>query len=212
MSSSGGEGGGGGGALAVRGSDVTAINSNTHNFILPVGTTAGDFMVLFAGHGWGATNPTGWTVLYNSTGLNWNGGAWTKVLDATDISNGFVTIGFEGSFNGIVAGIVFEGGTGGVRASNASRNSTDSATRVVSVPALNGAEINDYFVCFGSKRQNGVVSCDIGTELDVVASTNASGVLTGDITLVGGQIDATFGYPTGASGDFQAVIIIQPAA
>lgn len=201
--------GGGGGGIIVRGADEVLINASSHNFTLPAGSAAGDRMVLFAGHGWGASNPAGWTVLKNQSGSNWNGGSWTKLLSATDISNGFVTIGFAGSYNGVVAGIVFEGGTGGVRMDNATRNSTGSVSRVVS--QVGTAQSGDYIVSFGSARVNGACTCDTGAQLDQDSGANASGVLNGGL-LASNVTDpaVTFTYPGTQSGDFQAFVVIQP--
>lgn len=202
---------GGGGATAIRGANVETFNASTYNLPLPAGSAEGDRAVLFAGHGWGANNPAGWTVLNNATGLNWNGGAWTKLLSATDISNGYVTVSFAGSFNGVLGVIVFEGATSGVRADEFERNSNASLTRDITILSSEGIQAGDYAISWGSKRQNTTVTSDTGTQLDSAAGTNACCVLNGGDLASGGELTVTFTYgSTTASGDYQAVVVIIP--
>jgi len=70
---------------------VTGADPNS-NISLPVGSAAGDYCICITGYD--VADPTGFTLIYQST-MTLNGGQYYrtsgKVLDATDISNGYIT-------------------------------------------------------------------------------------------------------------------------
>lgn len=196
----------GSGSVAVRGHAIASSSGNPKTLTLPAGSTAGDCMALFVGDGWDAAALSGWTQIDYAAGTAWNGAAWIKILDAADITAGSVSIGYAGSFNGVRAGIVFQGVPRLIRAFTSSRNGSGAATRVLTTDATPRA--GDYFIGFGSGRANNTVTCDTGSQLRTVSATSASGVLNGGLVASDGAITATFSYSTNPSGDYQVVLIV----
>jgi hypothetical protein len=82
--------------MSLRGTPVVAYAATgSINLTLPTGSQANDRAVLFAATAAGVANaslPAGWTSLSSNTGTTWNSVACTKLLDATDISNGYILV------------------------------------------------------------------------------------------------------------------------
>jgi hypothetical protein len=164
-------------------------------------------MWLFTGHGFAPNTVSGWEMLEQLQGTNWNGAHYIKVLTSADITAGSVTITYSGSFNGVRAGIVFQGTQRiQIRAFECSRNSSGSSSRTLSTDATPRA--GDYVVAFGSARVASAVTCNVGAQLRQVNATSASGVLNGGVLGSDGVVSATFSYGGAPSGDFQAVAVL----
>lgn len=200
-------GGGGVSAPTLRESSILSSSSNSYNVSFPTGAAADDVCILMAGHGFSAQNPTGWTVIDNLAGGNFNGGAWGKQLTSSDISTGHVTLGFNGTYNGVIAIACFEGLTGDIRLFKSERNSGGASTR--SLLTSWGISTTDYVLYFGAHRANDTVTCDAGTALETISASEASGVLTADSPAAGGAVNPTWSYPTTPSGDYQILIVLQ---
>jgi hypothetical protein len=89
------------------------------NISLPVGSASGDYCICIAGYN--QSDPTGFTLIHQST-MTLNGGQYYrtsgKVLDATDISNGYITTpGTPGSCGEVV--LVYRGISGPVFSASA---------------------------------------------------------------------------------------------
>ncbi len=89
--------------MSLRGTPVAMYAaSGSINLTLPTGSQANDLAVLFAATAGGAANaslPSGWTAFAgNNTATIWNSVACSKLLDATDISTGYIAVptGFSG--------------------------------------------------------------------------------------------------------------------
>ncbi|HEX7123876.1 MAG TPA: hypothetical protein VF178_15975, partial [Gemmatimonadaceae bacterium] len=202
-------GGGGGGLTAptLRSSAIQSSSASSYNVTFPTGATAGDVCVLMAGHGYQATNPTGWTVIDNLAGGNFNGGGWAKQLTSADITTGYVTLSFAGAYNGVIAIVCFEGVTGAIRTHFSERNSGGASTRTLSTSWDIAA--TDYVLYFGAHRANDTVTCSVGDALQTVSASEASGVLTGEVPATAGVISAVWSYPTTPSGDYQILIALE---
>jgi hypothetical protein len=134
-------------APTVRAGKISYVNNtNTVNATLPTGTVAGDTLVMFAVHGFGPNTPTGWTVVATNFGkIMW------KVATSTDITNGFITVTFPGSYYGEIALI-------SVQNANAAPIRTfgtlDSPTKGATVFTLGNAKPGDLILYFSSSRQD----------------------------------------------------------
>jgi hypothetical protein len=194
-------------------------NAIAVQFLLPAGAAEGCRMVLFAGDGYDSYGPTDsvgnprldWTNLNTALGTNWQGAAWTGLLNSDDIANGYVRYGFNNSYYGVVAGVVFDGPMGGIRTYNHSRNGSGATSRTLSSgTSPSTPQTGDYAIAFGSARVNAACSCDILTQLEALNSTDACGVLNGDVLGSTGAISANFTYDAGSVGDYQTIVVVQP--
>jgi hypothetical protein len=163
-------------------------------------------MLLFTGHGFAPNALSGWEPLDYGAGTNWNGAFWIKILTASDITTGSVTITYAGSFNGVRAAIVFQGTPSCIRAYETLRNGTGSTTRSITTDATPRA--GDYAIAFGSARVTGACTCNVGAQLRQVNASNASGVLNGGVLGANGAFTTTFTYPATPTGDWQAVVVV----
>lgn len=196
---------------AVRGSRYLYVNNlATGTITLPTGSVAGDRIVVYAGHGYGITGivPSGFTSLDNSAGSNYNGAVYTKVLTSGDITTGSVTVSFAGLYYGVVIAVTFVGGLTGVRVTTPLRDGSGAATRTVTT---SGAPVaGDLVLYFGSARMNGAVTCNQGLTLQAgtPAAEGSGAAFFG--TAAGGAITAIFSYSGSSSGDYQAIVVLQP--
>ncbi len=217
-------GAGGGGIVAptIRGSGIQSSSNSSYTVSWPAGTAAGDLAVIFTGHGFAGNAVTGWTTLDFVTGADWNGLTIYRVLNATDISAGNVTVTFGGSFNGVLAIITFIGPTGGIRTTSgtiyqfqtpaaatvSSRNGTGAATRTLNT---DGSPLTtDMMVYFGSNRNNSTDTVSLGASQQTVSAASASGVLTAATPAAGG-VSPVFSYSvsSGTTGDYQIVVCVE---
>lgn len=193
----------------VRGSNIQSSSTASYTVSWPAGTVAGDRAVIFAGHGFGINVPSGWAQLSNLTGANWNGAAFTRVLSAADITAGSVTVTTAGAFNGVVACVTFVGAAQGVRLPIVeSRNTGGAASRTL---ATDGSPLTtDFILYFGSNRNSSVNTVSLGTGLQTITATSASGVLTGAPPAAIGGVSANFNYGTfgGTTGDYQIIVVV----
>jgi len=194
---------------SIKGHGIAYVNlSNTCNFPLPAGSAAGDNITLFIGHSWDTTAPLAgakWFRASHLTGSNYNGSTFSAVLDATDISNGAITISFAGSGYGHVAGVVFSG-TRTYRDKGDSRNGTGAASRTVTSGAL--PQVGDGMLFFASSYLGTAASSsDLSSTLELSNQANSTAIFrVGSVTVAGAQ-SATVGYSGSPAGDYQVLYI-----
>jgi len=195
---------------AIRGSRLAYVNNTSSVALtLPTGSVAGDLMVIFAGHGFGVNTPSGWTVRDASAGSNYNGGTFSKVLSAGDISTGSVTVSFTGSYYGTVVGVTFVGGTSGYRDIGVLRSSTGAASRTVTTGS--SVQAGDYLLVFGSARVNAAAtSASLSSALQNNTALESSSVARFGIAGSSGAQSATINYAGSPTGDYQVLIAIAP--
>jgi hypothetical protein len=201
-------GGGGISAPAIRGSGIQASSNSSYTVNWPTGTAAGDLAVIAGGHGFGLNNPTGWTVLDNSTGSNWNGAAWSRALTAADITTGHVTITTAGSFDGALAIITFVGSPGGIRATVAQRNGAGASSITLNT---DGSPLTtDVMVYFGSNRAASTDTVSLGSNLQQANDGSAASacLFAGSPAAIGG-VSPVFSYSAAGSGNYQAAIAVK---
>jgi hypothetical protein len=92
----------------IVGSDDGNGTGGTFNVTLPGSAAAGDICYIFAGQGNGPVPTAGHDFLAMRLGTGTNTMLSKRVLDATDISNGYVTTTWTGGFNGSGCCIVFD--------------------------------------------------------------------------------------------------------
>lgn len=193
-------------AVTLRGSSITSSSNSSYVITFPSGTVVGDRVIISGGHGFALSSyPSGWAVLDNQTGTNWNGFILTKIMTTADITTGSATIVMAGTFNGVISAVSYIGAPN-VKQTIASRNGSGSATRTIYADGAFSS--GDTAFIFGSNRNASVNTVDIGNALQVVNAASASGVLKS------GAIDpgttATFSYSvvSGTTGDYQAIVIL----
>lgn len=199
-------GGGGGGASSpvLRGSTLVAFSANTISVAFPVGTVAGDTVIIFTGHGWATTAPAGWTTISNMTGMNWNGAAIYRAITTAEAATGSVTVTFTGSFNGVAACAAFEGSRLQFRIPAFQRNSAGSLSLVM---ATDGTPMTtDYMVYFGSNRAASANTCSVGTLLQSVNAANGSAMLYGGAPSAAGGISQTYSFSVAGTGNYLGYI------
>lgn len=217
----------------IRGSAIISSSAASYVIPWPGGTLAGDLAVVFIGGGFApstvATTTSGqaWPNFDVQSGANWNSGVSFRVLSASDISNGSVTVTMSGTFNTVIALVTFVGPTGGPRSPQvigntsqqagftqwvtSSRNATGSATRSLST---DGAPlITDFILYFGSNRNASTNTVNQGSPLQSINATAASGALYGGGPGTLGGVTATFSYSvsSGTTGDYQVIMPIKSA-
>lgn len=197
----------------IRGTGIQASSAGSYVVPWPSGTAAGDTALIFVGAGWSASTPSGWTLLDSQVAGSWNGFAFTKILDSTDISNGSVTITMSNTFDSTVAIATIKSasltGYGSPVLTSARTNGV--ASQAVGYTA---GDVADFVVCFGSARSNCVATVDTGSNLrQVTDAANASGCIFAGNPPSTGSLNATFFYKGGGTaGDYEAAVVFAAPA
>jgi hypothetical protein len=199
---------GSGGVLpSIRGSGIQTVPSGT-NFTVtwPSGTIAGDLALIFVSGSWSMSSPpTGWTLVDQKNGSNWNGAAIAKLLTSTDISAGSVTVTNVGSGDTVISIISFQGNTNGVGGLASLQSGSGVTRRTVAAPTtVAGAR----YIFFGSGRTSSTVTISEGTQLQ----SQSDGV-SGSGALYQSSTHPFFGsanvnFATAPSGDYEAIVAI----
>lgn len=201
---------GGGSSPTIRGYRLTTTaGGGIIDWYWPTGSVVGDRAAVLIGHGWHVSStPGGWTQLEYLSGSFWNFSIYTKLLDSTDIANGFGRFFFGGSSHGAIGGVTFVGATGGIRDSVASRNGSGATSRSVSTDGT--PQAGDYVLALGSARVTGTATCDLATQLAAQNTGEGCFTLNGGVLVSGGTKTANFTYPGGSAGDGQGIVVVQP--
>lgn len=193
----------------VKGAAVYAFNANTYNANFPAGTAEGDLCVIATNHAWDITSASaGWVQLNNMTGINTNGATFYKILTASDITTGYVTITYAGSYNGCVGMEVYEAGTfSDVDLVDAARTPGTTATEVMSGD-LTGS---DCWFVYGGTRANAVVDFSLATVDDSVSGSEASASV-GNYTSTGDLSAAdTVSFTASGNGIYASAVVVHGA-
>lgn len=200
---------------AIRGSTLVACgNVSTYNLAFPAGATAGDLFIIGACHGWptssfGSGQGT-WTSLTGANGSNVNGTVNYKVLDAADITRGYVTVTWSLAYFGCLFGVCFIGAPTGIRTFAVTRDGNGVTTE--SVVTGSSPVSGDYAILFALSRFNGTVTVagNPGTALQTLTSNEASGVLRIGTLTAGGVVTETYNFSGTTTGQYIGIIIVQP--
>lgn len=202
-----------GGAFAtqvVRASNIQSSSAASYVITWPTGTVAGDYVFIFAGHAFSINTPTGWFQIDAQTGTNWNGAAFWRFLNATDIAAGNVTVTTGGSGNGVFAAVTLIGAHGFIRTPiTSSRNSTGAASRTLNTDGA--LQTTDLVLYFASNRNNSANTVSLGSSQQTISAAAASGALYAGSPAAAGGISPVFSYSvsSGTTGDYQAAIALK---
>src|SRR4051812_9767453 len=95
-------------SAAIRGSAIQSASNSTFDVNFPAGAQTGDLTALFVGAAYFVDTPAGWTS-FGSGGppITWNGNSFYRVLDASDIATGHVTVTLAGTFQTVIGILSF---------------------------------------------------------------------------------------------------------
>lgn len=178
---------GGGGGVTVRGTDIITVSDDAFNVPFVAGAAAGDRVFLFGSSAWEFNTIAGWTTHHQDTGSFINGGVFSKVLDAADITAGSVAVTFDGAYGETVVQVCFVGDVT-VRDTNSSRNhvsNTDLATDA-------SPQVGDEVFWFAGLRDGSSSTIDLGTTIEVQTAGNAHGRLNQQTVSSAGVQSATY--------------------
>lgn len=201
--------GGGGVGPIIRG--VAQTNSGgtaSFTIALPAGTIADDLAIMFGGGGWPVSNPAGWEVLFNDdTGIVGAGGFW-KLLDATDITNGYVTFSLTGSYECGACLVVIEKDS--FDAANPIYDSGhDMDTGSPITPTTNVGSGIDLIITTAYERTGGVIGFNDGVLIESYNAGSRSQVMLSDQASTP-TYTVTF-TPVGSNGILGMAVAISPA-
>lgn len=193
---------------AVRGSQTFYSSGGaTFNVPLPALAVAGDVALLIAGQGYAPGQTTGHDIMRIVVANGTNVGVYRRVLDATDIANGYLTATFSGGFAGVGMVVVYEGGQ------DLSFDILDSAQYPTALrAALLGnkpwlspaARRAGSMLTYLYSRQNAVITSDAGTLLQQTNGSAASAALYTINVEEGDQVEQTINVP---SNDYDTIFI-----
>lgn len=195
----------------IRNSNIQSSSAASYTVSWPTGTVVGDFVIIFAGHGFAINLPSGWLSINSSTGSNWNGACFWKYMTAADITAGSVTVTTGGAFNGVVAAITLIGNRYTFMSGSTvvSRNGTGAASRTLSTDGT--PNTTDMMLYFGSNRNASNDTVNQGSVQQAINATAASGCLYAGRPSSNGDISAIFSYSvsSGTTGDYQVVLDVR---
>ena len=205
----GSSGGGGSTTPTVRGNAMNTFNSSGVTISFPTGTIAGDLVVVCVGHGYGNSTPAGWTQLDNLSGTNFNGGAFYRIMSASDITTGNVSVSFSGTYNGVYSITTFTAGTFNkvVPATNAGSARNGSGSSSVTVSTDGTPYPSDTMLYFGSNRGGSTNTVSLGALLhSATDGSQASGVTNSGSPASYGGVAPVFSYSSAGSGNYQIAV------
>jgi hypothetical protein len=182
-------------------------NASSVAIALPTGSAAGDLCFLFGGHGFAVSTPSGWTPLTVSSGSNYNGAVFRRVLSSADITAGSITVSFGGTYYGHVALATMVGNGSWDIFFADSRNSTGATSRSQATP--NSINSGSLALWFSGGRANITITCNRGGQLQTDSQLNASATLYSESVGSTAVDTATFTYSSAPTGDYEAVVVIQ---
>jgi hypothetical protein len=162
-------------AITLVGSNIQSSSASSYTVSFPTGTAAGNIAFVFCGHGYAVNNPSGWILVENKAGANFNGAVFAKVLTAGDVSAGSMTVTTAGAYNGVLAIAVFSGVTPFVVASESIQSG--GSTTSVNLTGNYHASTSFPSLYFGGTRGATTCAVTVGTSLQAINAANASGCL-----------------------------------
>jgi hypothetical protein len=199
---------GSGGVLpSIRGSAIQAASTGSSPTIaFPAGSAAGDLAIIFVGSSWAmSATPANWILIDQKSGTNWNGSVIAKILTASDITSGSVTITMAGSADWVVSTITLQGSTTGIGGLTSGQNSSGATIRQIIAPAtVAGAS----YLFFGSGRTNSTVTISEGTLLQSLSDGVAGSGALYQSTTHPFYGSANVNFATTPSGDYEAIVAV----
>ncbi len=185
---------------------VNSTNPVNHNF--SAGAAANDSYYIFTENGWGTNTPSGWSLLKGIGGTNTGGAILYKKLTSADITTGYVTITFGGSFAGIIIGVCFIGECTPTSSAN-TQNAAGSTTRTQASESGQPIVAGNVALHYGSGRANMTVTANRGSLLQTTSNASASGAVYAETLTASGGYSVTFTFSTAPTGDYYATVSVQ---
>jgi hypothetical protein len=192
-------------APTVRGAQVTMGTGAANNAVIPtgVGAVAGDEVVMLCFSGYAPIVPAGaYMAVIPPYGMN--GTVFRKILTATDISNGYVTVNFSGSWRNHVAMVVFAGeidiSWSEIQHIDPGYHAHWLSGEGWATPRLTS---RDYLLTFVGCRGVSDSSMSIGTQLGEATASDGSATLYGYAVPANGPVKLTVNV--GAAGSVPIV-------
>jgi hypothetical protein len=180
----------------IRGSSITSSSAASYTVSFPGGSAAGDLAVLMFGGGFGADAPSGWTAMDEQEGSNFNGLVCQKTLSAGDISTGSVVLTPAGTFNSVVAIIVFASGAT-ITQVKGYRDGTGGS--VTCLTSDSGTKTNEMVLGFAAVRAASNVTQSLTTSVQSVNAASASGSLYRGTAASNAGVTDRAAYSTGGA-------------
>lgn len=210
--------GGGPASPVIRATGIQAASASSFTVAWPTGTVAGDYVIIFAANGFAVTVPSGWTAVAAPTsGAQWNGAVFARVLNSADITAGSVVVTMSGTFSGVIATAAITGQPSGyslaspnncARTLAVQQNGSGSASITL---ATDGSPLTtDLALYFGSNRAVSTNTVSLGT-LQRQANDGSAGsgcLYAGNPSAVGG-VSPVFSYSTAGTGNYQAAVFLR---
>lgn len=200
--------GAGGPATIIRGAASIYVNgTNTATITLPVGSQAGDTVVMSVGHSWplnGLTWSGANTGILNLQGPNYNGLTYYGTLDAADITRGYLSFSWGGSGNGVVDLIVLAG-SHTYQDSGGTRNGSGASSRAVSTGSSVSVGAN-LFLMGSAYLATDATSSSLTSTLLHEVHTGGSGVCRYGVATASGVQSGTVNYSGSPGGDYQVLV------
>lgn len=195
----------------VRGSNISSTTSaNPSTISFPAGSASGDLAILFIS---GASNsvPSGWTSLANQTTGGWGVVACSKVLNSTDISNGSVTDSNPFSFDQHMGIVVFVGGVGGVRETEANTGGNVTSITATTTSAVVSSDLGVFWASQRSGTSIPTITPAGGTAttLQSASTLSAKSALASDQAMPGGALTITYARGGAATDTVAAQVIVR---
>lgn len=199
--------------VLIRGSGINTANATSLNVPIDASSQVGDTCFVFAtglAVAGSMALPSGWTNVLNSSATIWRGRIFSKVLDSTDISTGFVTITHASASQMVAASVTIEGSSFSIKeviARNANVNTTTTRT----LGPTEAVSPTDLVLYFGSRGANSDCNISLGTTLQDAQVASRSGRLNAYSPPMPGFVPATFTYTPASGGDYQGALVLRGA-
>lgn len=204
---------------AIRSSNLVKYASGaSYSHPLPTGAAAGDFCVILHSGGFPIATITSpakaaWDT-YQHTASNWGGTVFTRVLTASDITAGSVTVTPSGSFDAVCGAVCFTG-EAKLRFPFAEQGTRVAAIHSPGAGATSStqetayASADDCIITFLSNRGSSTNTSDHGTQLQTTTNANGSGALYAhESPSAGGQV-ANLAYSTAGTGRYEIMLVVR---
>lgn len=167
------------GSVGVRNTSSAITGLSSITISLPSGSLAGDLAIMFVSGQNVISNPSGWTVLQNSSAANWSQGAtYSKSLTPGDISTGSVTVSSTGA---VITGAIVDLYGPGILVRESHNASANAATGTVNLTASGSVVSSDLGIYWASCRCSANPTINLGSVGQANNNgSNAAGVLYTD--------------------------------
>lgn len=202
-----GGGGGGGSTPTIKSSSIQSSSASSYVVVFPGSPAAGDLAIIFAQTAYSITVPVGWFgVDVHNNNTNVDGACIAKILTASDITTGSVTISIGGTFNSCFACVIINGVTfkNFQLPGQFLQSATGATSATIGNATQNSTSLNLAFIANRGASNNTLA---IGTQLRTINTANSSGSLY-EILGVSGLFTTNASFSSAGSGYYTALIAL----